>query len=305
MTPFEIKLTRDGSTLVPDPHQMTAEARCRYLEDGGIIYFPRSPFGFSKEDQAFLLSQRQLESAHHKNIGYRPLSNRLTGVETKNAEDYERLRGIMRRYSEKVTAFLEDFLEPYKDTWKLDYASYRPIEEKGRNIRLRARNDLLHVDAFPTRPVFGNRILRVFTNINPSDARVWQTSDTFDVLAARFKEQMPLPKSRDLRKPLGSIKGTLARWVGIRAPDRSAYDHWMLNFHHFLKENAHFQRTCRKNPWVFPPHSSWMVFTDMVSHAVVSGKYALEQTYIIDHQSLLDPNLSPLNVLKSLYGDAS
>ena len=29
-------------------------------------------------------------------------------------------------------------------------------------MRLRARNDLLHVDSFPTRPVRGDRILRVF-----------------------------------------------------------------------------------------------------------------------------------------------
>ncbi len=298
MVPFEVKQTWDGATLVPDPHRSTAEERCRYLERGGIIYFPKSPFTPAEEDRAFLLQQRQLEGPYHKNIGYRPLSDRLTGVDVKDRGDDERLRGIMRRYSEQVTAFLEDFLAPYRDGWRLDYASYRPVEEKGRRIRLRARNDLLHVDAFPTRPVYGHRILRVFTNIHPTRARVWQTSDGFELLVDRFKEQVPLPRKGPLHEPRGSLAAAFARWMGLRWPDRSPYDRWMLSFHHFLKENSHFQSTCPKRRWAFPPGSSWMVFTDAVSHAVVSGQYAVEQTYIIDHGTLLEPERSPLSILE-------
>ena len=92
------------------------------------------------------------------------------------------LAAIVRGYSQRSSKFLDELLTPYQGKWKLDYASYRPLEERGRPARLRARNDLPHVDAFPTRPTNGDRILRLFTNINPAQNRVWITSQTFDVV---------------------------------------------------------------------------------------------------------------------------
>jgi len=62
---------------------------------------------------------------------------------------------------------------------KLDFASFRPLEEQGRDLSLHKRNDLLHVDAFPSRPTHGGRILRVFANINPSVGRVWNVGEPF------------------------------------------------------------------------------------------------------------------------------
>ena len=43
----------------------------------------------------------------------------------------------------------------YARSWRVDYASFRPVEEQGRELPLRHRNDLLHLDAFPTRPTHG------------------------------------------------------------------------------------------------------------------------------------------------------
>ncbi len=59
----------------------------------------------------------------------------------------------------------------------------------------------------------------------------------------------------------------------------------MMRFHNFLKENASFQADCRKEYLRFPAGSSWMVYTDMVPHAVLSGQYALEQTFLVEHQA--------------------
>ena len=67
---------------------------------------------------------------------------------------------------------------------------------------------------------------------------------------------------------------SIAQKLGFKMSGESGYDEWMMNFHNFLKENAEFQRTCRKDEWQFPPNSSWIVFTDMVSHAVMSGQFA-------------------------------
>ena len=73
------------------------------------------------------------------------------------SEEADRVRdpSHVRNYSQSVTAFLTGFLSPYNGQWQLDYASFRPQEEEGRDLPTKKRNDLLHVDAFPTRPTGG------------------------------------------------------------------------------------------------------------------------------------------------------
>jgi hypothetical protein len=76
----------------------------------------------------------------------------------------------------------------------------------------------------------------------------------------------------------------------------------MMRFHNFLKENRDFQSTCTKYDYQFPAGSSWMVYTDMVPHAVLCGQYALEQTYLIAPEAMLAPQHAPLTVLEELTG---
>lgn len=300
---YQVMMTDGSPALAVDSNAFDAKTACAHLERGGIIYFPQSPFAPKAEDQAFLLTQKQLEAGYHKNICYRPLEDRVTGVKANSGTDIERLRKILRAYSQSVTGFLHTFLAPYTRNWQYDFASFRPLEERGRKLRLRARNDLLHVDSFPTRPVFGNRIFRVFTNINPEVERVWRTSDTFEALASGFKNQVKGPEENaapSLRE-LPGIK-QLGNLLGFKSNSSSAYDKWMLNFHNFLKENAQFQANARKDIWRFPPGSSWMVFTDMVSHSVLSGQYAMEQSFIVSQDDQVIPELAPINILKRIYG---
>jgi hypothetical protein len=47
-----------------------------------------------------------------------------------------------------------------------------------------------------------------------------------------------------------------------------------------------------------------MVLTDMVSHAVLSGQFALEQTLILARESLADPEKAPIAILERLAGRA-
>src|SRR5262249_7985495 len=151
--------------------------------------------------------------------------------------------------------------------------SFRPVEEQGRQLPTRARNDLLHVDSFPTRPTNGARILRVFTNLNRAAPRRWITTETFDTLAPRLAMDAGLAHIASRR---GGWLTRLAGFVGIR--QRSPYDRFMLHFHDYLKGNTAFQSGCPKSRWEFPPESTWIVLTDMVPHAVESGQFALEQT---------------------------
>ena len=269
---------------------------CRLLEEGQVLSFPQLPFALQDDERAFLLAQQL--AGHHKNIAYTPQHDRVTGFVERHAGDGERLRAIMRAYSQRVTDFVAALLPTYARSWRVDYASFRPQEEEGRRLPLRARNDLLHTDAFPSRPTNGDRILRVFTNIHPSRARRWVTTDTFDVLVARFAGSSALP----LPKPLRRWISRAAHAVGVPIVQRSPYDQFMLRFHNYLKENHEFQATCRKQVWEFPPNSTWIVFTDLVPHAALSGRYALEQTYIVSRHVLVLPERAPLGILESLCG---
>lgn len=277
---------------------------CEALEDGDLLFFSKPPFPFPQEEIDFLLQQKQGGSAARKNIAYKPQQDKITNHDAKDPVAAAKLKEILRNYSHRVTDFLSTLLSPYAKSWKHDYASFRPFQEKGRKLRLRARNDLLHVDSFPTRPMHGSRILRFFTNINPTENRVWITSKGFAELAKEFIGQVPPPKTMryDLTSRLTRKMQHMAQSLGLKWQMRSPYDHFMLQMHNFLKENSSFQKECPKDRWEFPPMSCWAVFTDQVSHAALSGQYALEQTFIIPQQALLCPEKSPVCVLERLSG---
>src|SRR3974390_747762 len=119
---------------------------CEQLEDSRILFFESLPFDFPEEDRKFLISQRLGDSKLHKNISYRPSQDLLRGFSPGDAATAKRMHDVMRRYSESVIEFLSRLLSPYSAAWSLDYASFRPEAEQDRNLPLRKRNDLLHVD---------------------------------------------------------------------------------------------------------------------------------------------------------------
>lgn len=279
---------------------------CEELEEGNILFFPSCPFPFPQEELNFLLAQKQTGAGNRKNIAYKPQADKITNFVRSSVEQEERLLEIMRNYSKRSVDFLSTLLPPYAGKWKLDYASFRPFQEKGRPLRTRARNDLLHIDSFPTRPMHGKRILRFFTNINPTESRYWMTTSSFGELATEFggKPGMQFPKGVNnslIGKTLRSSK-KLAQKLGLPLILSSPYDVFMLGLHNFLKENSEFQKNCPKDRWEFPPNCSWAVYTDQVSHAATAGQYALEQTLLVPYSALVSPEKSPLGTLERLTG---
>lgn len=290
-------------TIDGDASKSTAtEEQYRRLETGDILYFPETPFTLTQEERAFLLSQKQIDASYHKNISYRPAEDRLKGVDQKDPDERDRMHKVMRGYSERAIAFMKSFLSRYASDWKIDFASFRPIEEEGRKVSLRSRNDLIHVDSFPSRPSHGDRLLRIFTNIHPDRSRIWVTSDNFEQLAWQYAAKARLPHQPTR---LGKFKSQATRvlsGLGLPVVDRPLYDQFMLRFHHFLKESETFQRECPKDRWEFPPNSTWIVFTDTTSHSCISGQYALEQTFIVRRNSLVFPDKAPIAILERMAG---
>jgi hypothetical protein len=285
----------------PEEAALRSRQCCEQLEAGKVLYLDRIPYHFPQADREFLLSQRQSGSRLHKNISYRPHQDVLRGAASD--ADEKRLHDIMRRFSGEVAGFLGKLLQPYAAHWTLDYASFRPEEEHGRDLPVHKRNDLLHVDSFPTRPMHGRRILRCFANINPSAPRVWNTTDDFAVLAQRYAADAGLAEFARHGEARGNpLLQSVKKMFGLKGVDPSAYDRFMLRFHDFLKEKSDFQQNYPKVRIEFPPGSTWICFTDSVAHAVLSGQYALEQTFIIGLRGLVTPEKAPIRVLEKLAG---
>jgi hypothetical protein len=283
-----------------------ARTWCAQLEAGDILYFPQTPVPIPAEDLHFLLSQQQTGSKLHKNIAYKPSRDQLTGAgaTTATPELVEQLHAVMRRYSASVAGFLTQFLAPYEQRWILDYASYRPLEEESRDLPARRRNDLLHTDAFPTRPTRGRRILRFFHNIHPTRTRDWVVGPPFPrVVGAFVPGLLPVPRADGALKRAGK---RMAQATGLAKliPQwkRTPYDEFMMRLHNAMKENAEFQRSCAKEHVQFPPGSSWMVYTETVPHAVLAGQYALEQTFLVEAAAMVTPESAPVAILEKMAG---
>ncbi len=282
-------------------HEERARAYCDILERGQVLFFREPPFPLPAEDRHFLLTQEWAEMRLHKNISYRPGEDLLKGVQG-NAQTVAKIHDIMRRYSASVVAFLRQFLAPYAGKWILDFASFRPFEEERRGLPLHKRNDLLHVDAFPSRPTRGGRILRVFTNVNPTTPRIWNTYDDFAAIARSHAENAGLRRIAEQDGFLQRTMQTVGHAIGIRGMGRTPYDMFMLRFHDYLKENVEFQEKVPKSRLDFPPLSTWLVYTDGVAHAAISGRYALEQTLLIPADALVSPEHAPFRVLETIAG---
>jgi hypothetical protein len=228
------------------------------LEEGKILYLPRSPIEIPEPDRHFLLSLRQSRAGYHKNIAYRPQSDRVTGFAADAPEDVGRLTDVLRRYSRASIAFLTSLFPGYARHWKVDYASFRALEEEGRDLPLQKKNDLLHVDAFPTRPTRGNRIFRFFTNVNTAQPRRWKTgAEVFPALADRFAVSSGL-LDKAMHPGIGSRLRAWGEAAGLPFSARSPYDEFMLRFHDFLKENGDYQaRAATESSPFLPAPPGW------------------------------------------------
>ena len=173
--------------------------------------------------------------------------------------------------------------------------SLRPVEIKGRTPDSYKKDDTrLHIDAFPSRPNQGKRILRIFSNINLNgEDRVWRVGEPFQSLANHFFKQFKKPF-------LGSAM--LSHKLGLTKGRRTLYDSYMLQLHDMMKSDLEYQKSVDFEEIRIPPGATWVVMSDCVSHAVLSGQNMMEQTFYLPAEDMVKPEVSPLYVLQRLAG---
>jgi hypothetical protein len=273
----------------PFDEPLGANARAS-LERGHVLYFPRLPFRLNEDEREFL--SEGVSSGESKNISYDPVTGKLQGTSV-TGDAANRLARMIDRFGASAESLVEDLLG-YRGMERAR-TSYRPVEVEGREYSPRHDDRLLHVDAFPSRPMRGRRILRVFSNIAPTRLRNWNVGEPFEPFARKFLPHVPghLPGRSSLFALLGVTKGK-----------RSRYDEMMLSLHDLAKLDTTYQETAPKTSLDFPPGTSWMVYTDQVLHAALGGAFALEQTFHFDIDVMGEPARAPIKVLERLSGRA-
>ena len=258
------------------------------LERGKVLYFPKLAFELNENEMGLL--RPTLSDNKAKNISLDP-DGRIRHTSAKGAER-EMLAAMMERFAQGAVALVNDLFPNYAPVLERARTSYRPVEIEGRAYSKINDDTRLHVDAFPTRPMRGRRILRLFSNINPNGAsRVWHVGEPFEDMAHKI-----LP---DADEPVAA-KSLLLSLIGVTRGRRAPYDSIMLDLHDNAKLNEDYQARAPQTEIAFPPGSTWLCYTDQVMHAALAGQYVLEQTFHLDIAAMAEPARAPISVLEKM-----
>ncbi len=278
------------------------------LESNHIVYFPRSPIPLPDAATLEYLRRELPSRLKLKNISYHPEGARVTGLEGEETL-YERTRDVLKRHLDDVSGFLYRIMPGWRGACRVGTCSFRPIQERGRNLAPHASNELVHVDAGAYGATDGDRIFRFFVNVNEHEDRVWASKGGLsDVLERHGAAAGVLDSSGRLRARIDKGLGDHAFSAAVRGLtrlnplahtlDSSPYDRTMRRLHNYMKDSQDFIRDMRGyEEFRFPPYSAWMVFTDGVSHASLSGQFALVTTIVVPRTALEHPQFSPYALL--------
>jgi hypothetical protein len=279
-------LPLDGWT---GPYDAALKARAvAGLEHGAVLFFPALAFSLSDTEKKFL--DAKVADGNAKNISLDPATGKMQ-ASSLTGEKAQDLAAMMERFGSQAAGLMQELL-PYRAVERAR-TSFRPVQVKGRSYSKISDDRLLHIDAFPSRPMRGRRILRFFANVAPNAARSWHVGEPFEDFARTF-----LPRVG----PHWPGKSWLYDKLGVTHGRRSLYDELMLSLHDTGKLDSNFQENSPHQRIDFPPGCCWLVFTDQVLHAALGGEFALEQTFHLDVDQMAEPERAPVKVLERLSG---
>jgi hypothetical protein len=281
-----------------EPYALTDQ-----LERGKVLMFPTPPLELPSEEELHFLKQQTPEYHTSKNISYYPKAGLLRGIKAPTEIEL-RTRSILKAYQERVEACLQRLIPSFTPGMRSATSSLRVFEENNRGIPIRARSDLIHLDAGTYGAARGDLILRFLTNLDDKE-RVWKCKGTVSDLVDTFGEAAGLQRGDDLLHDgiLNRVGSELVRGLSRVLPaattlERSAYDQAMRHMHNYMKESDEFQRDPEGMVEIrFKPKSCWLVFADMAGHSCVSGEFAMINTFMVPRQNFRHQEFSPWDVL--------
>lgn len=262
-----------------------------WVESGSVLSFEHLPFALAAGESRFL--DPAFADAKAKNISLRGHNDDLRGAVGSDT-DQAALQAMLLRFRDQAGSLVDRLFPHYRQHLSRGNTSFRPVAVEGRATSWRKDDTRLHVDAFPSNPMRGTRLLRVFTNLNPQGKpRQWRVGEPFEDFARKFLPQ--------IRRPAPGASALL-EWLGITKSRRSAYDHYMLQLHDLAKADLAYQSAAPQAAVDFAPGTTWVVFSDQVLHAAMGGQFMMEQTFYLDPAGLAHPSTAPLAALERLLG---
>jgi hypothetical protein len=265
------------------------------LEAGKALLFPQLPFALDEAEQA--LVQTAVREADGdkgpKNVSYDPATGACKPGPL-SEEMAAPLAATLARFAELANGLVLSVAPNYARGLEPARASFRPVEVEGREQSWRKDDRRLHIDAFPSTPMGGRRILRVFSNVDPEGRpRRWRLGEPFEAHARRFLPKLPRPSR---------IQALIRARLGITRGTQTGYDQLMLALHDASKRDQAYQADSGAETFDFPAGATWMVYTDQAPHAALTGCCAFEQTFYVRPEVMTDPDSTPLAVLERLTG---
>lgn len=280
------------------------------LENGNIVCFPECPIDLPTPADLEFLRQEMPKHLSSKNISFHPEVGKIIGIKG-SREVVDRAQQILKEHNVRIQGFLKSAMPALTQDWMVGTASFRPLQEKGRDLPTHASNELVHVDAGAYGATHGDGIIRFFVNVNPVEDRVWISKGSFSELYRRYGVSAGVAPENGANGHameegvLDRIRTSVSNGLSAIVPsakflDSSPYDRAMRRFHNFMKDTPTFQSTPDGHQeYRFKPFWAWMVFTDRVSHACVSGQHAFADTFVVRLNSCRLPEMAPINILKA------
>ncbi len=260
------------------------------VEGGHVLEFPHLRFLLAPDERRFL--DPAWSDGRSKNLSLRG-DGSIRGARG-SATDLEALRAMIARYADSAQALVDRLFPHYRGKLRAGNASLRPFQVEGRAASWRKDDTRLHVDAFPSNPTRGVRLLRVFHNLNPDGrARTWRVGEPFGDFVERFAPRL---------RPALPGSAWLLHTLHVTKSRRTAYDHIMLQLHDLAKADLEYQRGAPQAAVDFAPGTTWVVYSDQVLHAVMGGQHMMEQTFYLDPDQQYAPETSPLHMLERRMG---
>jgi hypothetical protein len=277
------------------------------MERSEVVYFARCPIELPTQEDLDFMRGEMTAVLKAKNVSYHPESDSIPRFEAP-AEVTHRVERILRTHGERVEQFLRRVVPDYVPRWSFGTTSFRPVEERGRDLEPRSSNELVHIDAGAYGATNGARILRFFVNVHPERERIWGTKGSFYDLMHKHRELWRAARGNKRRVPLhktpldnmysGLVRALSKIYPLARVIDSSPYDRSMRRIHNYMKETPAFIDDLEDYKEIhFPPMSAWMVFTDGISHSVLSGQFALVTTALIPLANCRNQKLTPYGIL--------
>ncbi|MFT3779801.1 MAG: Kdo hydroxylase family protein [Ottowia sp.] len=260
------------------------------VESGQVLYFPRLGFEVLPDEKPLLREEMLAPESRNVSLGADGVLKGAGGT----AAEQRQLAAMIGRFRQQAQQFVDALLPEYRGQLRVAPTSFRPRQVETRAQSVRADDQRLHVDAFPSRPNYGERILRVFANVNPAGVpRVWRVGDAFEAVARQF-----LPRA----KPYRLWQAQVLNALHVTKSLRSEYDHLMLQLHDLMKFDEVYQKSGTQVSVPFAAGSVWVCYSDQATHAVMSGQYMMEQTLYLPPGREANPQASPLAILTRLVG---